>query len=331
MSTRYDADVSEARGASIPGVVETRRFLHAVLPEAGLRCVAEVSGAGGFRHSFFDTNEQAADHIARRDLEGATLYFACASYLSPGSRKRENVAAARSFWADLDCGEDKPYRSAADAAKGLMEFQRATGLPRPVVVSSGRGLHVYWPQDRDLPPDEWRSSAALLKQAMEAAGLHADHSRTCDVTSVLRPVGSHHRKGEARLVELKTEGVVWSCEEFRDQLKAFLIASRAVTSADDAQRLNSEFRNPPGDGWWDRLPLHRKDEALAALLSGPGIRALADTSDTAPSPNWLTILAAAARSGAPNAREIAREWAMSSPRYDASFDARFSSFGGRDA
>jgi hypothetical protein len=312
-------------------IAETKHFLDAILPDVGLRCIAEPSGAGGFRHSFFASNEEAAHEVRHRDYRGGTVYFACASYQTAESRKRENVAAARSFWADLDCGEGKPYRTAAEAAKGLLNFQHLTSLPTPFVVASGRGLHVYWPQDRDMAPEEWRSIAALLKPAMEIASLHADHGRTCDMASVLRPVGSHHRKDTPRLVSLKKVGFAWSPDEFRDQLQAFLNANRAVVAPSHTGRLNSDFGGGLGGGWWDRLPPDKKDEALREMLSGPRIRALADTSETSPAPNWLTVLAAAARSGAPSAREITREWAKSSSRYDDSFDARFSSFGGRNA
>ena len=81
------------------------------------------------------------------------------------------------------------------------------------------------------------------------------------------------------------------------------------------------------DRWFDRLPAEDKNACLAEMLGVPAVVALANTSDGATEPNWRTIVAACARSGAPNAFELCRAWAQTSTRYSANdFASRWKSY-----
>lgn len=132
----------------------------------------------------------------------AAVYFACASYLTDDNRTGANVAKVRSFWLDIDCGPEKPYLTKRDGYRALMAFNAYLALPTPCVVMSGRGLHVYWVMDADMTPDEWRPTALALKAATVELKLRVDQSRTADIATVLRAVGTHHRKNEPREVVL---------------------------------------------------------------------------------------------------------------------------------
>lgn len=82
-----------------------------------------------------------------------------------------------------------------------------------------------------------------------------------------------------------------------------------------------------GDHWFDRLREDDKSACLAELLRVPAVKALADTPDNAPSPNWRTVVAACVRSGAPDAYSLCRAWAATSPRFDPNdFDLRWRSY-----
>jgi hypothetical protein len=82
-----------------------------------------------------------------------------------------------------------------------------------------------------------------------------------------------------------------------------------------------------GDHWFDRLSPDDKNACLAAMLQVPTVIALADTPDASPSPNWRTVVAACVRSGAPDAYNLCRAWAQTSPRFDAdNFDLRWNSY-----
>ena len=79
-----------------------------------------------------------------------------------------------------------------------IQFVQQTGLPKPLVTSSGGGFHVYWLLTDEIPSDEWRDHATRLRQLAMHYGLKADPSRTTDTSSVAHqydrlcvPCGAH--------------------------------------------------------------------------------------------------------------------------------------------
>ena len=136
--------------------------------------------------------------VLDRSAAGYDTYFACGCFDAPGVRTAVRSAGARSLWLDLDAGSGKPYATAGDAAQALAKFCQATGLPLPTVVCSGGGVHAYWTFERVLLPAEWQSASERLHAAVVAHGLHADPSRTRDIASVLRPVGTVNFKNGGR-------------------------------------------------------------------------------------------------------------------------------------
>lgn len=133
-----------------------------------------------------------------------------------------NSDRVRVFWLDLDVKPADPqcYASQQEAGAALRQFVQSCGLPRPFVTSSGGGLHVYWPLASSIDAETWQLHAAILKALTEAWGLKADPSRTSDVASVLRPVGTWNWKtGVARPVELVMAGAVTDTAEFLHKLQ----------------------------------------------------------------------------------------------------------------
>lgn len=180
----------------------TKEFFDLILPGAGLRCVVHIHN-GRKDHTFHPDNEQAAAKAAELDATGnGDVYFGCATFREPGSRKGINAEAAQSMWLDLDTAEFKgegnaPYANRQVGLSELEKFCFELALATPVVVSSGYGLHVYWPMDVPLNPDEWRETAHALKRACGTWGLKADNSRTTDIASILRVPGTNNRKNPA--------------------------------------------------------------------------------------------------------------------------------------
>lgn len=184
------------------GPLTTKGFFDLVLPGVGLRCIIHAHD-GWNDHTFHSDNDQAAAKTAELDATGnGEVYFGCATFREPGSRKGINAHAAQSIWLDLDTAELKgpgnaPYATRHDA---LLEFERfcfQLALPTPLIVSSGYGFHIYWPMDAALAPDDWRETARTLKRACDKWGLKADHTRTTDIASILRVPGTHNRKNPA--------------------------------------------------------------------------------------------------------------------------------------
>jgi Virulence-associated protein E len=185
------------------------RFLKIILPERGhyIAAIKHIN-ANGFRPSeFAATVEELAAILAEYDRDGLECYFALASFKeplndppgTPGSqkqfgRKKKNVLGVKAFWLDIDVRPDGKYKTDAAAITALHAFIQQHELPYPIIVSSGSGLHVYWPLDRTLTREEWEPYAQGLKQLCADHGLHADPARTADIASILRVPGTRNNK-----------------------------------------------------------------------------------------------------------------------------------------
>lgn len=197
--------------------MDTLSFLQKILPEGCFYFLDTPSPTGkGFKHHCFEDIPSLAARALQLDAAGYTVYHACAGFreqsvereINVGEGKREvkrvyrvqsNVKLVRAFWLDLDVGpaeEGKAvkYPDQRAALEAFSAFLAASGLPRPMLVSSGYGIHVYWPLIEPQLPGQWKATAEQLRALTIGLKLVADHSRTCDEASVLRPPGTHNRK-----------------------------------------------------------------------------------------------------------------------------------------
>ena len=166
-----------------------------------------------FRHKGYgdpQTMELDAKALAK---QGTDVYFALGSIHEVKKkevRKQPNIARLKAFWLDLDVepGNEQKYSSKKEAATALKAFVRGNGLPKPTIVDSGNGLHVYWPMTESVEKDQWRHYANILKAATDHWGLKADPSRTGDCASVLRVPGTFNYKGDPLPVDVAVEGPV---------------------------------------------------------------------------------------------------------------------------
>jgi hypothetical protein len=194
------------------------RFLKLILPEQGCYIAAiKNSKAKGFKPSLFAaTIEELWSVIQDADRDGYEAYQACACFKEPMNdpagtpagdkrlgRTKHNALGAKAFWLDIDVGQGKVFKNQDEAISALKEFCTKLGLPAPIIVSSGWGLHVYWPLHQMLDRGTWEHYARGLKNLCRKHDLHADQGRTADISSVLRTPGTHNRKhGMERKVEL---------------------------------------------------------------------------------------------------------------------------------
>jgi len=221
-------------------MMDTRTFLKTILPEDGYKFVGlSRAGGSGIAHKAYESLELMAEAIASYDKQtNLTVYHACASYKEAsyeavvnGETKRKyrgepNWGKAKAFWADIDCGEKKAaegkgYTTKSEAAKAIRRFCIEKGLPDPMIVDSGGGIHCYWPLTKTVGPRTWYEMATMLKAAFKDAGLLVDPTRTADMSSVLRPVGTHNRKPgrDVREVKVKNTPTFAVPEELFKQLK----------------------------------------------------------------------------------------------------------------
>ena len=139
------------------------------------------------------------------------------------ARKKKYAVYNKAFFLDIDCegakaavGEEedgsKCYSSKKEAGRALQNFIEATGLPQPMIVSSGWGLHVYWILEKSIPSDDWLVYAKHLKKLAAKQKLNSDVSVTADLSRILRPIGTHNYKVPSvpKEVKLLRKGVVSS-------------------------------------------------------------------------------------------------------------------------
>jgi hypothetical protein len=220
--------------------MNTRDFLSLILPESGIKYLAEsrffTTDTGEQKHYFkhfpYEDLDEMAAHALGLDDDEKVVYFACAGFDEPAQRisrktkqpefnkrgepkmdQRTQALAthAKALWVDIDCGEQKAadgkgYASKKEAAAAVLSFVKTVSLPRPIIVDSGGGLHCYWPFEKEVAKEWWTQVSRLWRTVINHTGLLSDPARDIDIASVLRPVGTHNRKkGTARKVKAMTE------------------------------------------------------------------------------------------------------------------------------
>lgn len=171
-------------------------FLSAVLPPHGngFYCTAEFTSRKK-EHIFVETLQELADAGAKLDRSGRDAYFALSTYATGDSRTAANAVNIRSLFADLDVGDSgTKYSDIKSAVAGIGAWCDSTGLPIPILVKSGYGVHCYWPLAQAVSIDTWRPVAEAFKRAATALGLRIDYSVSADAARVLRIPGSRNRK-----------------------------------------------------------------------------------------------------------------------------------------
>ena len=192
-------------------------LLSAVLSDEGWYCVVGLKKTGMPKQIFVQSLEEVETEIDDLLAKHYDVYFACSKYEVNSTRTTDNVKNIKAFWLDIDCGDGKPYETQGDGVQALKHFCADLGLPKPTLVNSGRGVHVYWPLKEAITRLQWKSVADRLKVICHERGLHADPARTADAASILRIPGTLNTKGDPPLdVVLMCTGAETSYEEFKD-------------------------------------------------------------------------------------------------------------------
>ena len=181
--------------------METQSFLRSVLGTDGLYCILglKVKEPNLVRkQKFFPTIEQAVEAAEALDDQKFNAYFALATFEEGGGRKAEDAIEMRSLFIDLDCGPGKDYTDQPSALRALRDFVKTLNLPKPLMVSSGYGIHAYWPLTKPVPVNEWKPVAQALKRTCVKNDLFIDPAVPADVARVLRVPGTHNYKNGGR-------------------------------------------------------------------------------------------------------------------------------------
>jgi hypothetical protein len=202
--------------------MNTLEFLRHILPSEGWYVTTVIdAGAPPKQRSFEDVDHLASMVNALSD-KGHNVYYAVASFTQSGTRKANAVSRIKAFFLDIDCGEDteKKYATKKDGLLALGEFVKAANMPKPMVVSSGNGWHVYWVLDRELEIGEWKPIAENLKAACRKHGFRVDPAVPADAARVLRPIGTVNPKG-GNEVKLAISAEPTTVEDMRQRLGTY--------------------------------------------------------------------------------------------------------------
>ena len=177
--------------------MNTIEFLRWVLPPEGVYVLFRNSLAQNrHRQAYFNSLEDLAEAADYYDSEGWDTYFAVSNYKKEGTRKGEDADKVKAFFLDLDCGPEKEFPTKKVALQELQRFCVATTLPKPLIVDSGRGLHVYWVLTEPVAVEEWKIVADRFKATCAEHNFDIDTSVPADTARVLRVLGTHNHKSE---------------------------------------------------------------------------------------------------------------------------------------
>lgn len=204
-------------------------LLNAVQPAGGWYAVVGIKGVDNTKQYLVETREEVDEIAAMLVQQQRNVFFGVAKYRDGSGRKKSNVLALKSFWLDIDCGPTKAavnektgrpggYVDQATGLAALQKFAKHIGLPKPIIVNSGRGLHVYWPLAQEVTPQEWEPVAARLRDLCLTHDLYVDPV-VFETARILRIPGTYNFKDNpATLVDVVTVGQPTDFDVFRSIL-----------------------------------------------------------------------------------------------------------------
>lgn len=172
-------------------------FLRFVLPTSGNYCLWVCKGRGeNIRQELYGSVDELLSKVDGWVSREYNVFFAVGSFQTLANRTQENVESVKSFFLDLDAGENKKnaYPTTEDALVALKGFIKNTGFPKPNIIKSGSGLHVYWVFEKEIPKEEWQPYADGFKKLCEDSGLIIDPAVPADSARVLRVPYTKHVK-----------------------------------------------------------------------------------------------------------------------------------------
>ena len=229
--------------------MELKTFFSRVLDTNGFYCVWAFKEDRTIQ-KFYNSIDQIIDVANNLNEENYNVYFGLSTFETPQSRKIQNIKSLSSFFLDLDCGEGKDYPNQKEALVACQLFCKNIGLPKPVMVNSGNGVHVYWALKSSIPYDDWYSVALKLKSLCTEHNLLADPVVTADGARVLRvPYTNNYKKGVTKSVEFfgDTAPDLIDFEQFSNLLGGGMSVPSKVDDArisvfEDALMRNAEYR-----------------------------------------------------------------------------------------
>jgi hypothetical protein len=221
--------------------MNTREFFELLLPSTGFIFTATPLAVKGWANTSHQSIDEAIAHAHALTFNHKNAFYAVATYnerrvwdasANDGEgkwryRTQENATQVKSFFLDLDVDPADPLKfdSKQQALAELKAFVQKVGLPRPLLVDSGGGIHAYWPLDRAVSTAEWRPVADRFKAICVHERFRADRSLTSDQARVLRVPGTFNFKRNHPVLILSTAPAI-GFADFAQRIAAY--ANRAT-------------------------------------------------------------------------------------------------------
>jgi len=259
-------------------------LLRSVQPEEGWFCAFGIKGSS-IVQKLVQTREELDEISEQFVADKYNAFFAVAKFQTDVDRKKDNVRALKAFWLDIDCGPTKAevnkktgrpdgYIDQDAGLAALEEFRELVGLPEPILVNSGRGIHVYWALTEEVTREQWEPVAHRLRELCFTHELYVD-SAVFEVARVLRVPGTYNFKDDpAKPVSVIQEANAIDFNELRDILgvedKVETAPKRELTAlgqqfADSATNSFKKIleRSAKGNGCPQILACYEEQQTLA--------------------------------------------------------------------
>lgn len=273
--------------------MDTLHFLQRVLPTKGVYCRFSTTGK---KNKFCADITTLVDELLHLDKNGQDAYFAISSFKDDKNRRNDNVCKTRALVMDVDCGEGKPYATWKDGLKAFGKFIVSVGMPRPLVVRSGYGLHIYWLLGQDTDRPTWVSMAHALLNATKEKKFYIDTSKITDPSLVLRPIGTHNYKDPTNPIPVVV--LIDGGDTTVDAVQTAL--SRYYNKPDTRQKLVVPKDLPPAKS---HLVVKKCQQVKWAV----------DNRKSVAEPLWYTLMGVAAFCENPD--QTAAQWSEGHPGY----------------
>lgn len=226
-------------------------LLAKVQPDAGYFAIVGIDRNGDVKQRLVDTREDAESVIQNFVGQERNVYFGVAKFATEANRTKQNVLGLKAFWLDIDCGPTKAevnsktgkpggYATQQEALDALQDFCTDIGLPVPIVVDSGRGLHVYWPLTEHVERVQWEPVAKHFRDLCLRRDLYVDPV-VFEAARILRVPGTYNYKDDPpSLVEVVHDCEPIAFEEFAKLVGATteVLASRKTELTPLQKQLN---------------------------------------------------------------------------------------------